>query len=139
MTLRGRRGAENLMIEGRLWAEPGVAGAYASWFSKASDMVVPHLVSAVAAGSDTDALDLCCGHGNVSAGLVATGARVTGLDFSAAMLGLARAGVPGARFVDGDAIQLSFPDASFDAVTIGFGMPHVPDPPRVLAEARRVL
>lgn len=102
-------------------------------------MVVPHLVAAVEAGPDTDALDLCCGHGNVSAGLVAAGARVTGLDFSEAMLELARAAVPEARVVKGDAMQLSFSEASFDAVTIGFGMPHVPEPPRVLAEARRVL
>ena len=36
-------------LERREWSEPGVAGAYASGFSKASDMVVPHLVSAVAA------------------------------------------------------------------------------------------
>lgn len=126
-------------LEKREWSEPGVAGAYASGFAKASDMVVPHLVAAVDAGPDTDALDLCCGHGNVYAGLVAAGARVTGLDFSAAMLELARAAVPGARFVNGDAMQLSFPDASFDAVTVGFGMPHVPEPPRVVAEARRVL
>ncbi|MEI4235141.1 class I SAM-dependent methyltransferase [Roseovarius sp. D22-M7] len=102
-------------------------------------MVVPHLVAAVNAGPDTDALDLCCGHGNVSAALVAAGARVTGLDFSAAMLELARAAVPGLQFVHGDAMRLSFPDASFDAVTIGFGMPHVPQPRRVIAQARRVL
>jgi len=126
-------------LEKREWSEPTVAGAYASGFSKASDMVVPHLVAAVDAGPDIDALDLCCGHGNVSAGLVAAGARVTGLDFSSAMLELAREAVPDARFVSGDAMQLSFSEASFDAVTIGFGMPHVPEPPRVLAEARRVL
>ena len=126
-------------LEKREWSEPTVASAYASGFSKASDMVVPHLVAAVDAGPGTDALDLCCGHGNVSAGLVAAGARVTGLDFSEAMLELARDAMPEARFVVGDAMQLAFPDASFDAVTIGFGMPHVPEPPRVLAEARRVL
>lgn len=126
-------------LEKREWSEPTVAGAYASGFSKASDMVVPHLVAGVDAGPDTDALDLCCGHGNVSAGLVVVGARVTGLDFSSAMLELAREAVPEAYFVSGDAMRLSFSEASFDAVTIGFGMPHVPEPPRVLAEARRVL
>ncbi|MFD1193939.1 methyltransferase domain-containing protein [Seohaeicola saemankumensis] len=126
-------------LEKREWSKPGVAGAYAKGFSKAADMVVPHLVAAVQAGPGTDALDLCCGHGNVSAGLLVAKARVTGLDFSAAMLELARAAVPGASFVEGDAMQLAFDDATFDAVTIGFGMPHVPEPPRVLAEARRVL
>lgn len=126
-------------LEKREWSEPAVAGAYASGFAKASDMVAPHLVSAVKAGLDTEALDLCCGHGNVSAALCEAGARVTGLDFSSAMLAIAQAAVPGALFVNGNAMQLDFADASFDVVTIGFGMPHVPEPPRVLAEARRVL
>lgn len=126
-------------LERREWSDASVAEAYASGFAQASDMVVPHLVSAVETAPEKDVLDLCCGHGNVSAGLVTVGARVTGLDFSSAMLELARKAVPKARFVGGDAMNLTFPDASFDAVTIGFGMPHVPEPPRVLAEARRVL
>ncbi|MCR9123418.1 MAG: methyltransferase domain-containing protein [Phyllobacteriaceae bacterium] len=102
-------------------------------------MVVPHLVEAAGAGEGTIALDLCCGHGNVTAGLVKVGAQVTGLDFSPAMLDMARAAVPEARLVQGDAMALDFADASFDAVTIGFGLPHVPDPPRVVFEVRRVL
>ena len=126
------------VLERREWADAGVARSYAAEFSKAADMVVPHLVAAVGAGDGTRALDLCCGHGNVSAGLVAAGSHVTGLDFSPAMLEMARAAVPQARFVEGDAMALDFADASFDAVTIGFGMPHVPDPPAVLSEARRV-
>jgi SAM-dependent methyltransferase len=75
----------------------------------------------------------------VTAGLIKAGAKVTGLDFSPAMLDMARATVPEAYFVEGDAMALEFADGSFDAVTIGFGMPHVPDPPKVVAEARRVL
>lgn len=126
-------------LERREWSDPDVAGSYAAGFAQASDMVAPHLVAAVAAAPETKALDLCCGHGNVAAALVAAGARVTGLDFSPAMLELARSSVPEAVFVNGDATQLDFEDAAFDAVTIGFGMPHVPKPRRVLAEARRVL
>ncbi|MGR3804493.1 methyltransferase domain-containing protein [Marinibacterium profundimaris] len=126
-------------LERREWSDPNVARAYAQAFAKASDMVVPALVAAVRAGSGTRALDLCCGHGNVSAGLVGAGAEVTGVDFSPAMLEMARIAVPGARFVEGDAMALEFEDGTFDAVTIGFGVPHVPDPPQVLAEARRVL
>lgn len=63
---------------------------------------------------------------------------MTGLDFSPAMLALARQRVPAAELIEGDAADLPFPDASFDAVTIGLGIPHVPDPHAVLAEARRV-
>jgi SAM-dependent methyltransferase len=126
-------------LEKREWAKADVANSYAQVFAKAADMVVPYLVDAVRAEKGTKALDLCCGHGNVASGLVKAGARVTGLDFSPAMLDIARTCVPQARFVEGDAMALGFADASFDAVTIGFGMPHVPDPPMVIAEARRVL
>ena len=126
-------------LERREWAKTDLARSYARVFAKAADMAAPYLAQAVGADEDTNALDLCCGHGNVAAALAAAGARVTGLDFSRAMLEMARAAVPEARFVEGDAMDLPFADTSFDAVTIGFGMPHVPDPPRVLAEARRVL
>jgi SAM-dependent methyltransferase len=126
-------------LEKREWAKADVAQSYARVFAKAADMVAPYLTQEVGATKDMDALDLCCGHGNVAAALVKAGAQVTGLDFSRAMLNMARATVPGARFVEGDAMDLPFGDASFDAVTIGFGMPHVPDPPSLLTEARRVL
>ena len=126
-------------LEKREWAKSDVAQSYAKVFAKAADMVVPSLVEAVHAKPGTRALDLCCGHGNVASGLVRAGALVTGLDFSAVMLEMARAAVPEAEFIEGDAMALSFDDGSFDAVTIGFGMPHVPAPPHVIAEARRVL
>lgn len=127
------------VLEKREWSKPDVARSYARDFSKAADMVVPDLVTAVRAGPGTRALDLCCGHGNVAAGLVQAGARVIGVDFSPVMLDLARQAVPEASFVQGDAMALAFDDHSFDAVTIGFGIPHVPDPPKVMAEARRIL
>jgi ubiquinone/menaquinone biosynthesis C-methylase UbiE len=38
-----------------------------------------------------------------------------------------------------DAEALDFPDASFDAVTCGFGLMFFPNPARALAEMRRVL
>jgi SAM-dependent methyltransferase len=126
-------------LEKREWAKTDVAQSYAKVFARAADMVVPSMVEAVGAGPDVIALDLCCGQGNVAAGLIKAGAKVTGLDFSPAMLEMARVAVPEALFVEGDAMALSFEDQSFDAVTIGFGMPHVPDPPKVVAEARRVL
>lgn len=121
------------------WSDAKVAGAYARDFAKAAEMSVPHFVRAVAAEPGCAALDLCCGHGIVARGLADAGADVTALDFSPAMLEMARARVPEARFVEGDAMALPFEEASFDAVTIGFGIPHVPDPAAALAEARRVL
>lgn len=92
-------------LEKREWSDPAVAGAYAEGFAHASDMVAPHLASAVSADPGTEALDLCCGHGSVSAALLARGAQVTGLDFSPAMLSIARSKAPGATFIEGDAIM----------------------------------
>ncbi|MEY8839103.1 class I SAM-dependent methyltransferase, partial [Cribrihabitans sp. XS_ASV171] len=36
-------------------------------------------------------------------------------------------------------METGLPEASFDAVTNGFGMPHLPDPPAAMAEAARLL
>ena len=126
-------------LEKREWAKASVAKSYAQVFAKAADMVVPTLVKAVEADSTSKALDLCCGHGNVAAGLIKSGASVIGLDFSPSMLEMASSAVPEARFVEGDAMALDFDNETFDIVTIGFGIPHVPDPLKVFAEARRVL
>ena len=126
-------------LEKREWSDAQVAQSYARAFARAANMVVPHLIEAVASGPGTNALDLCCGHGNVTAGLVHAGANVTGVDFSPAMLEMARNAVPEARFVEGDVMDLDFDDEKFDTVTIGFGIPHVPNPPAVFKEARRVL
>lgn len=121
------------------WADAATVAAYARDFGKAAEQCVSTLVGATRAGPGQDALDLCCGHGILANGLVAAGARVTGLDFSPAFLEIARQGVPAANFVEGDAMALPFDDESFDAIAIGCGIPHVPDPPRVLSECARVL
>jgi demethylmenaquinone methyltransferase/2-methoxy-6-polyprenyl-1,4-benzoquinol methylase len=42
-------------------------------------------------------------------------------------------------FVGGDALALPFPDDTFDAATIGFGLRNMGDLPRALAEMRRVV
>jgi demethylmenaquinone methyltransferase / 2-methoxy-6-polyprenyl-1,4-benzoquinol methylase len=85
-------------------------------------------------------LDVAAGPGNVATELVARGAdAVTALDLSYNMLAEgARRGHPGITWVNGDAQQLPFPDASFDAVTISFGLRNVPDPEGALAEFARV-
>lgn len=126
-------------LERRGWAEAATAVSYARDFARAAEMAVPVLVSACVVSPGMAALDLCCGHGIVARALAAAGADVIGVDFSPAMLEIARSAVPGVRFVEGDAMALPFEDARFDAVTIGFGIPHVPDPPAAMAEVRRVL
>lgn len=126
-------------VEKEGWADAGVARSYARDFATASDAAVPVLVAQSGAAEGQRLLDICCGHGNVTEGLLASGAEVTGLDFSPAMLEMARRRCPGASFVEGDAGALPFEDSAFDGVTVGFGLPHVPDPAAVLSETRRVL
>jgi demethylmenaquinone methyltransferase / 2-methoxy-6-polyprenyl-1,4-benzoquinol methylase len=85
-------------------------------------------------------LDVAAGPGNVAVELVRQGAaEVTALDLSFNMLWEgARQGHTGITWVNGDALALPFPDASFDAVTISFGLRNVPDPEAALAEFARV-
>ncbi len=88
------------------------------------------------------ALDLCCGTGDVAFALAQTGAEVTGLDFSPAMLEVARARAarqPGrVTFLPGDTLHLPFADNAFDAVTIGYGLRNLADFEAGLAEMQRV-
>lgn len=84
-------------------------------------------------------LDVCCGSGDLALAALAAGGRVTGVDFSRAMLERARRKAPAVDWVEGDALALPLPDGSFDAVTIGFGLRNLADPARGLAELRRVL
>lgn len=121
------------------WSDPERVAAYTALFAKGSDQIIPAIVEACRPGPGTKALDLCCGHGNLTEALSDAGAEVTGLDFSPAMLAAARARVPGAAFVEGDAQAMPFADGSFDVVVSNVGLGHVPDQPKAVAEIARVL
>lgn len=104
-----------------------------------------------------DVLDVACGTGDLTRAFSRAGPRrVVGLDFTPEMLDIAceKSGVsrglrpdhalpPGAapspEYLDGDATRLPFADASFDIVSIAFGLRNVGDPARALREFRRVL
>ena len=124
-------------LERRGWSSGESAAGYIDLFSPASDLAVPALIAGIA--RDARVLDLCCGQGNVTAALQQAGASVIGADFSETMLEHARRRVPAGTFVKADALDLRFADAEFDAVTCNFGIVHVADQPRALAEVRRVL
>jgi demethylmenaquinone methyltransferase / 2-methoxy-6-polyprenyl-1,4-benzoquinol methylase len=84
-------------------------------------------------------LDSCCGTGDLAVAALRAGATVTGLDFSGRMLERARRKSSEIVWVQGDAQQLPFENASFDAATVGFGVRNLDDLERGLAELRRVL
>lgn len=84
-------------------------------------------------------LDSCCGTGDLAIAAARAGGRVTGVDFAERMLERARLKAPELEWVHGDALALPFPDGSFDAATVGFGVRNLDDLERGLAELRRVL
>ena len=87
------------------------------------------------------ALDVACGSGRLTRELErAVGERglAVGVDFSAGMLAVAGAERADRRLVRGDALRLPFKDASFDAVTIAFGLRNLADPSLGLREMLRV-
>ena len=84
-------------------------------------------------------LDVCCGTGDLSIAAREAGGEVTGLDFSAPMLERARRKSAEVEWLEGDALALPFPDGSFDAVTIGFGLRNLANVERGLTELHRVL
>ncbi len=89
-------------------------------------------------------LDACCGTGDLTLALARRypESPVTGLDFSQAMLAGARSKAAGmgarVEFVGGDLLALPFDDASFGAVTVGWGVRNVADLELAFAEMARV-
>lgn len=114
------------------------AGLHHQWRQRAVDRAE--------VGPGSDALDVCCGTGDLAFELrrrIGPDGRVVGCDFSEPMLELARRksgeeGLP-VEFGWADALELPYGDASFDAVTIGFGARNLADLPRGLSEMARVL
>jgi len=93
-------------------------------------------------GPGGSALDVACGSGKLTAELsriAGAFGRVVGLDFSLAMLEVARREHPGLEFREGDALNLAFPDTEFDATTMAFGLRNLADPVKGLREMCRVL
>ncbi|HEY2846730.1 MAG TPA: bifunctional demethylmenaquinone methyltransferase/2-methoxy-6-polyprenyl-1,4-benzoquinol methylase UbiE [Pyrinomonadaceae bacterium] len=93
---------------------------------------------------DALVLDVACGTGDLSIELQrGSAARVIGTDFCRPMLTIATSksrlddlNIP---YVEADAMKLSFPDATFDAATIAFGLRNLPDYDDGLRELCRVL
>lgn len=93
---------------------------------------------AVAPAPGRRVLDLAAGTGSSTTPLVAAGADAVACDLSTGMLAVGRARAPQVTFVAGDATRLPFPDATFDAVTISFGLRNVANVAGALTEMLRV-
>ncbi len=114
------------------------------WWRRAARALRPIL-----ARPDARILDLCCGTGDLTRALLRErppiALPITGGDFAPEMLALARQKHaranprPRAHFVELDAMDLPFPDASLDLVTFAFGFRNLRNYAQGLAEVFRVL
>ncbi|CAA0814121.1 2-phytyl-1-4-beta-naphthoquinone methyltransferase- chloroplastic [Striga hermonthica] len=97
-------------------------------------------------------LDVCCGSGDLSFLLslkVGIDGKVIALDFSKELLEIAASRqhewskskpcYENIEWIHGDAVALPFPDSSFDAATISYGLRNVVDRKKALEEMVRVL
>ena len=97
-----------------------------------------HVVEAVAPVAGERILDLAAGTGTSSVPFHDKGATVVPCDFSLGMLQVGKQARPHLPFTAGDGTRLPFGDATFDAVTISFGLRNIVDPVAGLREMRRV-
>ncbi|WP_125708815.1 demethylmenaquinone methyltransferase [Companilactobacillus zhongbaensis] len=112
-------------------------GTHNKWRAQATDMIKGHPM---------DVLDLCCGTADWSIVLAEKypQSHIIGLDFSSEMLKVGQekvtaSGLNNIQLKQGNAMDLDYPDNTFDVVTIGFGLRNVPDANKVLKEIRRIL
>ena len=135
---------------GRAWAEdlgypPELASVPESAVESFAGVANPFSLGRLAPGERV--LDLGSGAGTdslVAAQMVGPDGYVTGIDMTAAMLAKARAsatemGVTNVEFVEAEAEQLPFPDASFDVVISNGVIDLIPDKDAVFAELHRIL
>jgi SAM-dependent methyltransferase len=90
----------------------------------------------------TRILDVACGAGQTAIPMSRAGAKVTGIDIATNLIEQARARAQAenldARFDEGDAEMLPYPDGSFDIVVSLIGAMFAPRPELVAAELKRV-
>jgi ubiquinone/menaquinone biosynthesis C-methylase UbiE len=112
---------------------------YNDAFARLTSQSIGPLLDAAGVTQGRRLLDVATGPGYVAAAAARLGAEVVGIDFSAGMLAEARRQNPTLDLREGDAEQLPFSEESFDAVVMNFGLLHMAQPERAVAQAFRVL
>ena len=125
--------AEHWEAEATRWAAwARAAGHDAYWYHRDAFFA---LVPAAGQG----ALEVGCGEGRVTRDLIARGHRVTAVDISQTLIGLARDADRTSTYLLADGATLPFGDATFDLVVAYNSLMDVDDVPGVVREISRVL
>ncbi|MBO8128040.1 MAG: demethylmenaquinone methyltransferase [Peptococcaceae bacterium] len=94
------------------------------------------------------ALDVACGTGKLSlelAKVVGSNGQVVGIDFCEEMLNIANSNISKTpfkeviKFIHGNAMDLPFPENTFDCATIAFALRNVSDVQQTISEMTRVV
>ena len=101
-------------------------------------------VDALGDAAKDSVLDVACGPGILSAAIARSARDVTAFDLTPQMLNkaaqrCAEAGVDNVAFREGNAAELPFADATFDAAVTRLSVHHFDRPGRVMSEIFRVL
>ena len=114
---------------------------YEQYVGRGSRRLAPLFVSYAGASANERVLDVGCGTGNLTIALGAVeGVSVTGIDLSAPYVEFARRRAAGSsvKFDVGDALNLPYPDRTFDRALSMLALDVLPDAAGGLAEMRRV-
>jgi 2-polyprenyl-6-hydroxyphenyl methylase/3-demethylubiquinone-9 3-methyltransferase len=114
------------------WWRPGGVFSMLHWLAEARARLIPP-----ATRDGAVLVDLGCGAGLLAPHIVHKGYVHVGVDLVGSAL--AQAAARGVRVVSGDAGHLPLPEGCADVVVAGELFEHVPNLPRVVAEACRVL
>jgi SAM-dependent methyltransferase len=112
---------------------------YHRYFGSLTSQTIGPLLDAVSAEPKTNLLDIASGPGYVSAEAQRRGWAPLGVDFSEAMVAMARKLHPAIDFQVGDAEALGFRDSQFATAVMNFGILHLAQPEAAVREAYRVL
>jgi len=115
------------------------APTYHKYGGQITLQAIQAMLDAVNAGVGTRLLETACGPGYGAGKAADRGAHAAGIDIAESMVAEARQRYPQAEFCQGDAEALTFDDASFEAVICPFGLLHMPEPDKAIAEAFRIL
>ena len=117
------------------------AASFFTWLAKRPWYTELHLqwVNTLSFEVGTKALEVGCGPGLLSVHLSDRGVKVTGIDRSAAMVERAQKNLPGATFIEGDAMDLPLAGNTMDVAFGASVVNVVPEPQKLIQELTRVV